>query len=224
MTAPTREIAAIKSAVEARFPSVVDGGIYNCRRIAGSSTWSQHAHANAWDIFGPGRSDGPADQALLDQVYAYLIRQRGTLPVGTVCWKHHGGCSAAAHQDHIHVEGPKRRGTPVCAGGDPLEDDDDRDVPAWARAASSAAVGAARVRDAAEPLRDQARAAQLAVGALTNVMDRDTWVRLGFGALGVAAGVVGLVLLRADLVGQVTGLSPADVGTAIASRGASAAA
>jgi hypothetical protein len=52
----------------ARFPGAVDLGVYNCRPIAGSSTWSQHAYRNAQDIGFRGGENGP----LGDRIVAWL--------------------------------------------------------------------------------------------------------------------------------------------------------
>ena len=104
--------------VSAQFPGVRNAGIDSCRKISGSSSWSQHAWGNALDI-GVG-----TNQALGDLVYQYLVRNKTRFGLGTICWKSAGGCDPAAHKDHVHVEGlPKRRGTPPCAGGDQGRDE-----------------------------------------------------------------------------------------------------
>ena len=106
----TQQMLDLWRDVSWRFPGVTNMGIDNCRRIAGSSSWSQHAWGNALDI--------GVDRELGDRVYRYLVSNRTRLQLGTICWRNFGGCDPDAHQDHIHVEGlPKRRGTPPCAGG-----------------------------------------------------------------------------------------------------------
>ena len=107
------------TAVSAEFPGVRNVGIDCCRRIKAGACdptidtgrgWSQHAYGNALDIGVPDRATG-------DRVYSWLIRNRLRFGLGTICWRDRGGCNAADHQDHIHVEGPKMSGTPECAGG-----------------------------------------------------------------------------------------------------------
>ena len=53
-TAKTGAIAAEMGAVE-----IVHYGTYNCRPIAGTSTLSQHAFANAIDLYGFTLDSGP---------------------------------------------------------------------------------------------------------------------------------------------------------------------
>lgn len=75
--------------------------VFNCRRIAGTSSWSQHAFANAVDIFGQER--------VLDEVARYA---RSRSDVRTVLWQ------VRDHYDHVHVDfHPKGTNTPPCAGG-----------------------------------------------------------------------------------------------------------
>ncbi len=70
--------------------------VFNRRRIAGTSTWSQHAYGNAVDIFGP--------KAKLDQVARYA---RGWSHTRNVLWQ------VRNHYDHVHVDfEPPGRGTP----------------------------------------------------------------------------------------------------------------
>lgn len=206
MSNPTPEVEAIRAAVLREFPRAEDGGIYNRRKIAGTDKWSQHAYANAWDIFGPGRSSGASDQAFLDDVYRFLVRNRAALRIGELCWKDKGGCSAAAHQDHIHVSGPRMSGSPdnprrsgvlpaIAAGiaGSIL--------PGSAGAAHDAASGdSPLVPDAVERGAD----------VLAFLSDPDAWKRIGMGAAGVALLVVAVALLARDLV-------PGAVGDAVAS-------
>lgn len=107
----TPAMQQIKTAVEARYGSqITNMGVYNRRPIAGTSKWSQHAWGNAWDIGG--------SPTTLAAVYNYLAANRATLGIGTLCYKHFGPCSAAAHQDHIHVEPAiVKTGTPPESSG-----------------------------------------------------------------------------------------------------------
>lgn len=90
----------------------VDLGVYNRRPIAGTSTWSQHAWGNAWDIGVKG------PKLMGDQLVDYLRTEdrAGRLSVGTILWQ------VKDHFDHVHVEGdPKKTGVPPIPG--PEEDD-----------------------------------------------------------------------------------------------------
>ncbi len=116
----------------ARF--VDHAGVYNCRRIAGSTTWSQHAWGNASDIFP--RADGALAAEACERIARTVVRNatrrtvanRGRrLRVAEVIdhangriwtpsrgWHAYGGNRGP----HVHVSGaPLRTGTPPCAGG-----------------------------------------------------------------------------------------------------------
>ena len=108
---PTAAISTTVGLVKAAFPGVTVQ-VDSCRKIAGSSSWSQHSWGNAADFFPKNKEQG-------DRLYNYIIagKQAGILPVTTVCWQDKGGCTTF-HGDHIHVDGsPKKTGTPPCAGG-----------------------------------------------------------------------------------------------------------
>lgn len=84
-----------------RFPKVRFGGIFACRKIAGTDVWSQHAWGNAVDIFVPSLAYG-------DAVSRWLRRRR--FNVAHHLWRTTG------HYDHIHLDfRPNRRGRPPCA-------------------------------------------------------------------------------------------------------------
>jgi hypothetical protein len=79
---------------------------FNCRPIAGTSTYSQHAWpgGNARDIFGP--------TWMLDRVAAHLRDRRVRFGIKTVLWRVKG------HYDHVHADmWPTGYGRPPCAGG-----------------------------------------------------------------------------------------------------------
>jgi hypothetical protein len=104
------------------FPAIGSMGIYNRRRIADSSSWSQHSWGNAVDITSPTWMEKPplyateaeanhpqyaSHMAYLDEVYDLIVRH--TLPWGVRnnLWRRH------MHYNHIHVDmNPKRYGTP----------------------------------------------------------------------------------------------------------------
>lgn len=80
-----------------------------CRKIEGSNAWSQHAHGNAVDVFGPGET--------LEALYLASLSRKGPLGIRTICYRGRGGCEDP-HLDHVHVDfHPKQTGTPACAGG-----------------------------------------------------------------------------------------------------------
>lgn len=111
----TAAVLTIQGAVGLRFPTIKRMEIQSCRKIAGSSNWSQHSWGNAVDIF-------PKDKTQGDQIYAFLLaaKQNGLLPISVICWQDNGGCDAEAHRDHIHVAGsPRKTGVPPCASGQP---------------------------------------------------------------------------------------------------------
>ena len=86
-------------------------GTYNCRRIAGSPSWSEHATANAIDIAGFRLADGRRLTILDDW--------RGTGPEATFLRQvRTGACKVyatvlspdynAAHRDHLHLDQASR--------------------------------------------------------------------------------------------------------------------
>jgi hypothetical protein len=87
-------------------------GICVCKRISGSSTWSQHAYCNAIDVGG--------STANLDAIAkaATTAAKNGKLPCDQVIWRGweqvHGG-SVYDHYDHVHLTGaPQRSGYPTA--------------------------------------------------------------------------------------------------------------
>jgi len=97
----TPPIQEVYSYVFAKYPDAQNWGICNCRPIAGTTVWSNHAWCNALDIGGPTK--------LLDQIARDLNNNR-KLPISELLWR------VANHYDHIHVTGsPKKSGRPPCA-------------------------------------------------------------------------------------------------------------
>ena len=113
--------------------SIASGGVFNCRKIADSSSWSQHAWGNAVDLFPKGTEyaeklarcraicNGVVYQAThrtkanrlrkLDvaRVIDHENRRDWTPSAG---WTPYGGNTGL----HGHVEGqPTKTGTPPCA-------------------------------------------------------------------------------------------------------------
>jgi hypothetical protein len=85
------------------YPQLASWGVFNCRRISGSSSWSQHAWADAIDLHAPTMAYG-------DQVNRWLNANKGRFNLTRVLWR------VAGHYDHLHVDfDPDRSGTPPCA-------------------------------------------------------------------------------------------------------------
>lgn len=109
----------IAGTVFRRFPELQNWGIYACRRIAGSSTWSQHAYSgpdwrgNAIDVGG--------DPDLLDRAAHWLaeLARKGYVPATQILWRYRSlltGTYVADHTNHFHASAvPLRTGTPACA-------------------------------------------------------------------------------------------------------------
>ena len=112
-------------------PLIHHAGVYNCRRIYNSSTWSQHAWGNGADLFpSPDADDNEACEAIAQgvvlqatkrtkanwgrklQLAEVIDHQNMTMWTRATGWKPYGG----THGPHVHVTGePKRTGVPPCA-------------------------------------------------------------------------------------------------------------
>jgi hypothetical protein len=114
-------------------PKIDHAGVYNCRRINGSSSWSQHSFGNASDLFPKGstylakkenckRIAGAVVYQATHRTKANRFRK---LKVSEVIdhenrrmwtplsgWRPYSGSTGL----HVHVSGaPKKYGTPGCA-------------------------------------------------------------------------------------------------------------
>lgn len=82
-------------------------GGFVCRRIDGSTTWSQHAHHNAYD-FRIRRKSAPDDT--IDTAATTKVVNDVKALAAEALWQ------VAGHYFHAHLTGdPKRFGTPACA-------------------------------------------------------------------------------------------------------------
>lgn len=87
-------------------------GICVCKRILGSSSYSQHAYCNALDV--------GASTETLSAIAAAATKaaQAGTIPCDQVIWRgweHVHGGSVYDHYDHVHLTGkPQRSGWPTA--------------------------------------------------------------------------------------------------------------
>ena len=85
----------------------LNNGIYNCRRISGSQTYSQHSWSNAVDIYTQSKS-------FQDKMASELKKEFGSHIRNVLTWRYN-----AAHWNHIHVDmWPKGWLTPPCKGAD----------------------------------------------------------------------------------------------------------
>lgn len=104
------------------FPDIY-AGQYNCRRISGSSRYSQHSWPNALDVTNVnyGYSTNPSNQEYLDAVAAFLWENREALSLKMMLWRGKSWFTdnpVSGHQDHIHLDfWPTGYSTPPCAGG-----------------------------------------------------------------------------------------------------------
>ena len=99
--------------LQERFPEL-RAGRCNCRKISGTSTYSQHSWCNALDIYHKdwGYSTNPIHQQWLDTVYDFIEAYREELSIRVRIWRKRD------HFNHIHIDGwPKGYATPSCAGG-----------------------------------------------------------------------------------------------------------
>jgi hypothetical protein len=64
-------LQAFKAELNKRFPEAGSLGTFNCRKISGSSSWSQHAYWNAYDVGGKNYPDA-LPRALGDRIWAWM--------------------------------------------------------------------------------------------------------------------------------------------------------
>lgn len=99
----TPRCKAIVQPLWTQFPSLQYWGCYNCRHIANSSSWSEHAWADAIDVHAATMAQG-------DQVYRWLRSNQGRFGITRVLWR------VTGHYDHLHIDfDPDHSGTPPCA-------------------------------------------------------------------------------------------------------------
>lgn len=131
ITSPVRRIVRVMQRAKVA-DRVEKAGVYNCRRISGSSSWSQHSWGNAVDLFpDPPVFDDQADlravaNAVVHQATHRTPANRGRrLAVARVIdhdasrqWTPGAGWHgySGAKGPHVHVEAtPARTGAPPCA-------------------------------------------------------------------------------------------------------------
>jgi len=126
ITAPVAR--AIKVAQRAKFSKYIyQAGVYNCRKIDGTNTWSQHSWGNAVDLFTRSALNNKrAANGIVYQtthrtiankfkkldVYRVIDHENSRDWVKGAGWTKYGGAKGL----HVHVEGdPVKTGTPPCA-------------------------------------------------------------------------------------------------------------
>jgi len=81
-------------------------GVTNCRRIAGSQSYSQHSWSNASDMY-------TEEKSFHDHLAWDLKARFGEHIRNVLTWRY-----SAAHWNHVHVDmWPRGLYTPPCAGG-----------------------------------------------------------------------------------------------------------
>jgi len=117
----TNPIDVVRYHLYHQFPQLSSYGICSCRRVTGTTSWSQHAYCNAED-YGASFSYMQKSVDWLNQ----NIGGRGEdLPISQLIfnrriwepdtgWQYYGGSDP--HTGHFHISGlPERTGTPECA-------------------------------------------------------------------------------------------------------------
>lgn len=104
----------IKEYVEDKYSDLITHiGVTNCRKIAGSQTYSQHSWPNAIDIHVTNEFKANSiEKSNGDAIFADLQRTFGDYLYEKIWW-------TTNHWNHIHVSTyPKGWLTPPCAGGE----------------------------------------------------------------------------------------------------------
>src|SRR5690606_9628393 len=102
---------ALMSYLLSRYPRMRNGGIYNCRRIAGSSALSLHACGTACDVMTGTGSPTTESKILAEQlrlvsenlgVHRIIHNRQDWFSNGPLDWTPYGGSNP--HRDHVHIE------------------------------------------------------------------------------------------------------------------------
>ncbi len=107
---------------------ILFAGVFNCRHISGSSSWSQHAFGNAVDLFAHEADLQAIAENVVRQATADTRANQGNhQPCHYVIWKEGAGGIWSPDRGwhtytgfhpptHVHVDFlPEREGTPPCA-------------------------------------------------------------------------------------------------------------
>ena len=99
---PTKAATQALNELQEKFPDL-KAGIHNCRKIAGTSRYSEHSSGNALDIYHKdyGYSTNKTHQAWLDTVDAFIRQYMVQLSIRNRIWR------ARNHYNHIHLICPE---------------------------------------------------------------------------------------------------------------------
>jgi hypothetical protein len=111
-----------------RHGKILFAGVYNCRHISGSGSWSQHAWGNAIDEFAHAADlQAIAENAVLQATKKTFANRGKLVPIHYVIWqdgprgiwspdKGWHAYSGYHPPTHVHIDFlPEREGTPPCA-------------------------------------------------------------------------------------------------------------
>lgn len=108
----TQGVKRVWHAVYRWFPRAVNLGTFNCRYIAGTKVYSQHAWADAWDVASTQSAKTGQPDPYLDAVVAFLQDNRDRLSISSIIYR------SRNHYNHAHIDVPPvRTGVPPCAQG-----------------------------------------------------------------------------------------------------------
>jgi len=115
----TKRCAKYRARLVRKFRKVTGVGIFNCRKVAGSDSYSQHAWGNAADIFGPQFTRA----AIVKWTLGRWVRRHYKIHLvihQETYWEypdfrpHH--YTGVPHSTHVHVDFlPYHEGIPPCA-------------------------------------------------------------------------------------------------------------
>ena len=104
---------------------ITSAGVFNCKQIAGSTTFSQHSWGNAVDLMASGDDlERIAHNAVRQGTEKTKSNEGDLLPVDRVIfkeriWRPNEGWSAYTgepHTNHVHIDfRPAKTGRPPCA-------------------------------------------------------------------------------------------------------------
>lgn len=115
-TIGNNRVDLMHGAVWKQFPDLESWGICNCRKIAQSTSWSQHAYCNGEDLHRDVK--GQSYQQSMDPIARWLYANREALSIEHIIWRRDTKCDDPTydHCNHIHVDmKPNGTGTPACA-------------------------------------------------------------------------------------------------------------
>lgn len=108
MSYETPALVQAREVLAAEFGDIIVGfGVYNRRKISGSTTWSQHSWPNALDVHVATLANG-------DKLFKFLKDNWEALNIKVLLWR------VRNHYDHLHIDfWPSGYGTPsLTRGGD----------------------------------------------------------------------------------------------------------